>query len=834
MAGDTTRLTFELFGRDNASPVFDKFGKRVRNAGDDLHFLSKATKFAGGALAGLAVVDTGLDLFRSSIDNASDLGETLNKTSVVFGRSSDTVIAWGSNAERSLGLSKQAALAAASQFGDMFKQLGQGDKQAAKTSENVVKLATDLGSFHNLETADVLDKISGAMRGEYDSIQQIIPGLSDTRVKQEALTTSGKKSVDQLTEQDKAMAALAIITKDGAAAHNDFAETSDGLANKSKILSAAWDNAKAELGEGLLPVMTDGADFLLDKGIPAFQEFGDWFNGEGVPAIHDFFTEARPLAESVLPLLGTGLGVTADAAKALAPAVKSIVDSFNDLPEAAQTAIVLGAGATMIGRKTTGGLGARAAGAAGATALGAAGAGAAGAGLTAPGATLVGGALALYGAYEVADGVKDNVARRPAPGLLGHGTGGTDQRTQATKDLQAEQAAKKNIEYQKQTAAMLAENTKKRKAATQAIIDGYDLEKAKAGEVNTVTIEQARRVAAVTEGVPRKVITQFTQPGYEGAVQNAIGLAKRYDLTPKQVRTTLEALDYSSADIKRVLRLMKQADDTHARPTVDAETAAAEADVRRLQGLINGMNGKTVHVAVKGGGGGITREADGGVLSFFADGGTEDHVAQIAPAGAWRVWAEDETGGEAYIPLAPSKRKRSQAIAMETVKQLGGLAMFDDVEAFAKGGIKKKKKAKATEAVAQIKKPDPLAQVPDAITVEDLANADMDPSISVYDAIGQRSFSDWAGEIAAASAAARERTVAQIEAREALKEQKKKHPTTDSITVGLPSATPKVTRSRASLRSAEKRSRNQQLEGATVQVVDSNGRSMRGVIRTRG
>jgi acetyl-CoA carboxylase alpha subunit len=36
------------------------------------------------------------------------------------------------------------------------------------------------------------------------------------------------------------------------------------------------------------------------------------------------------------------------------------------------------------------------------------------------------------------------------------------------------------------------------------------------------------------------------------------------------------------------------------------------------------------------------------------------------------VWAEPETGGEAYIPLAPQKRGRSRQIADETVNRLGG------------------------------------------------------------------------------------------------------------------------------------------------------------------
>ncbi|WP_194292870.1 phage tail tape measure protein [Streptomyces smaragdinus] len=68
-------------------------------------------------------------------------------------------------------------------------------------------------------------------------------------------------------------------------------------------------------------------------------------------------------------------------------------------------------------------------------------------------------------------------------------------------------------------------------------------------------------------------------------------------------------------------------------------------------------------------------QADGSVLEFYAAGGVrrrEEHVAQIARAGAWRVWAEDETGGESYIPLHPAKRHRSRAIAEETVRRLGG------------------------------------------------------------------------------------------------------------------------------------------------------------------
>ena len=73
---------------------------------------------------------------------------------------------------------------------------------------------------------------------------------------------------------------------------------------------------------------------------------------------------------------------------------------------------------------------------------------------------------------------------------------------------------------------------------------------------------------------------------------------------------------------------------------------------------------------------------DGRGVQTFADGGiasgldnrirylAENHVAQISGP-TLRVWAEPETGGEAYIPLADSKRERSTAILGEVARRFG-------------------------------------------------------------------------------------------------------------------------------------------------------------------
>lgn len=59
--------------------------------------------------------------------------------------------------------------------------------------------------------------------------------------------------------------------------------------------------------------------------------------------------------------------------------------------------------------------------------------------------------------------------------------------------------------------------------------------------------------------------------------------------------------------------------------------------------------------------------------------GSENHVAQIARGGSMRLWAEPETGGEAYIPLAQSKRSRSTSILGAVAQRFGyGLTPFAD------------------------------------------------------------------------------------------------------------------------------------------------------------
>ena len=248
----------------------DGNGAPVEQAGQGL-----GRKLIGGLLAIGAVAGVSSWL-KGAVDGASDLNETVSKSSAIFGSGAKEIDKWGDRAAVNVGLSKSAAMAAAAGFGDMFLQLGFTSSAAVDMSKSVVQAAADLGSFSNLETADVSERISAAFRGEYDSLQAVIPNINAARVEQEALAASGKKTTKELTAQDKATAVLAIVHKDGARAMGDFAKTSDGFANQNKIATAQLADMQAEVGTALLPTMQGFMGFMLTSVIPGFKGAAEW------------------------------------------------------------------------------------------------------------------------------------------------------------------------------------------------------------------------------------------------------------------------------------------------------------------------------------------------------------------------------------------------------------------------------------------------------------------------------------------------------------------------------------------------------------------------------
>lgn len=117
-------LVFDLLARDNASQAFRQVGDEAEKAGRKTSafgsLTGKAMAAAAGAIAGVGIGA----VLGNAVKAASDLNETVNRTNVIFGANAREVRSWAEGSARNFGLSEQAALDAASGFGNMLTQLG--------------------------------------------------------------------------------------------------------------------------------------------------------------------------------------------------------------------------------------------------------------------------------------------------------------------------------------------------------------------------------------------------------------------------------------------------------------------------------------------------------------------------------------------------------------------------------------------------------------------------------------------------------------------------------------------------------------------------------------
>jgi hypothetical protein len=233
---------------------------------------------AGKVFAPLAAAAGGLALgafFKGAIEGASNTQESMSKVGVVFGKSAGSIKAFAATSSTALGLSNQAALEAAGSLGNLFVALKLPQQQAASMSTKMVTLAGDLASFNNVPVEDALAALKSGLVGETEPLRAFGVNMNDATLRTQALKDGLiSNTKEAMSPAVKAQAAYALILAQTGTAQGDFARTSDGLANRQRILSAQWTDMKAKLGAQLLPVAVSFAGVLADKVLPALSRLG--------------------------------------------------------------------------------------------------------------------------------------------------------------------------------------------------------------------------------------------------------------------------------------------------------------------------------------------------------------------------------------------------------------------------------------------------------------------------------------------------------------------------------------------------------------------------------
>ena len=213
---------------------------------------------------------------------ASDYEENLNKLDVAFGSNSQSVKDWANNARAAYGLSKVQATEAASAFGALGKGIGLSEKDAADMSMTLAGLSADLGSYFNVGTAESSKALEGIFTGESEALKKFGVVMTDTNLKQFAADQGLVWS--EMDQTQKTMLRYQYVLDKTKDAQGDFARTSDGTANSTKIFQASLQDLGTAIGTNLLPIIT-----------PIIQKITELVNK---------FNELSPQTQKIITIVG--------------------------------------------------------------------------------------------------------------------------------------------------------------------------------------------------------------------------------------------------------------------------------------------------------------------------------------------------------------------------------------------------------------------------------------------------------------------------------------------------------------------------------------------------
>lgn len=211
--------------------------------------------------------------FVKSIQAASKLEETTGKFNTVFRGVSKMAAEMSADLVASYGVSTEQSRRYLSSVQDLLVPMGMQRESAAKLSGEIVKLSSDLGSFNNLPTEQVMMDIQSALVGNFETMKKYGVVLNATAVEQAIMNSGIVKSKDDITQAMKAQAAYNLIVAGSGDAMGDFARTQGSFANQMKITRARIDDIIATLGTKLMPIAMELVGIIQKDILPLFTKW---------------------------------------------------------------------------------------------------------------------------------------------------------------------------------------------------------------------------------------------------------------------------------------------------------------------------------------------------------------------------------------------------------------------------------------------------------------------------------------------------------------------------------------------------------------------------------
>ncbi|XCB30282.1 hypothetical protein RQN30_02290 [Arcanobacterium hippocoleae] len=291
--GDTTGIT--------------KLTSGVKHLGTHMLSIAQYAATASAALGGVAV------------KAAADLEQSTGAVKDVFKQYATTVETYSRKASSAVGLSANSYNELATLLGTQLKNGGTAIDQIAGKTDQLIKLGADLAAGFGGSTAEAVQALSSALKGERDPIERYGVSLTQATIDAQAAALGFHKVGGSLSTEAQQVATLSLIMQQTSDFHGKFAAENDTLAHKAQVVKAKLTNMAATLGKLLLPIVSRVVDYFDANLMPIMQKFFAWLSDNAIPKIKEL---AGNFQANWLPAL-QNIGSTI--ISVLIPAITSLV-----------------------------------------------------------------------------------------------------------------------------------------------------------------------------------------------------------------------------------------------------------------------------------------------------------------------------------------------------------------------------------------------------------------------------------------------------------------------------------------------------------------------------
>ncbi|MCM1277083.1 MAG: hypothetical protein NC299_17275, partial [Lachnospiraceae bacterium] len=202
-----------------------------------------------------------IDFGKRSIDAASDLAEAQNVVDTAFGAMSWKMEQFAATALETYGISELTAKNMGSTYMAMAKGMGVATDAASDMAVTLTGRLSDIMSFYN-KTQTEVDTIGRALiTGETEPLKAIGVVMTQTNLSAYAMAQGFSKTYAEMSSNEQLLVRYKYFLEQTSLAQGDFAKTSEGWANQTRLLSERLNAFMTNLGSVIMNVLTPAVQF---------------------------------------------------------------------------------------------------------------------------------------------------------------------------------------------------------------------------------------------------------------------------------------------------------------------------------------------------------------------------------------------------------------------------------------------------------------------------------------------------------------------------------------------------------------------------------------------